>query len=74
MNIKELAQEIIESLEERRKGISYYNWATQREDFCQQSKGKGTKQYTLRRIDILQDELKQVKKDLINGKYDLKKE
>lgn len=73
MNIQELAKEIIDSLEERKKGKQYYNFATDKTDYYEQQRGKGTKQYTIRRIDILQDELKQMKKDIIAGKYDMKR-
>lgn len=73
MNIQEIAKEIIESLEERKKGTEYYNFVTGKIDYYEKARGKGTKQYTIRRIDILQDELKQMKKDIIEGKYDIKR-
>lgn len=71
MDIQELSKEIIDSLEERKKGKQYYNFATDKIDYYEKTRGKGTKQYTIRRIDILQDELKQMKKDIIAGKYDM---
>ena len=71
MDIRELSKEIIDSLEERKKGKEYYNFATEKIDYYEQTRGKGTKQYTIRRIAILQDELKQMKKDIIEGKYDM---
>ncbi len=73
MDIRELSKEIIDSLEERKKGKQYYNFATDKTDYYEQARGKGTKQYTIRRIDILQDELKQMKKDIIAGKYDMER-
>lgn len=73
MDIQELSKEIIDSLEERKKGKQYYNFATDKIDYYEKVRGKGTKQYTIRRIDILQDELKQMKKDIIAGKYDMER-
>ena len=73
MNIQEIAKEIIESLEERKKGTGHYNFVTGEIDYYEKARGKGTKQYTIRRIDILQDELKQMKKDIVEGKYDIKR-
>ena len=73
MDIQELSKEIIDSLEERKKGKQYYNFATDKIDYYEKARGKGTKQYTIRRIDILQDELRQMKKDIIAGKYDMKR-
>lgn len=73
MDIRELSKEIIDSLEERKKGKAYYNFATNETDYYEKTRGKGTKQYTIRRIDILQDELKQIKKDIIAGKYDMER-
>lgn len=72
MDIQELSKEIIESIEERKKGHKYYNFNTNKEENEEIIRGKGSKQYTIRRIDILQDELKQMKKDIISGKYNVK--
>ena len=73
MDIQELSKEIIDSLEERKKGKQYYNFVTDKTGYYEPTRGKGTKQYTIRRIDILQDELKQMKKDIIAGKYDIER-
>ena len=73
MDIQELSKEIIDSLEQRKKGHKYYNFSTEKAEVEEITRGKGTKQYTIRRIDILQDELKQMKKDIIAGRYDLKR-
>lgn len=40
---------------------------------CEPSRGKGTKAYTIRRINMLEDKLKELKKDLNAGKYDFKR-
>lgn len=74
MDIQELSKEIIGSLEKRKKGHEYYNFSTEKTEIEEIVRGKGSKQYTIRRIDVLQDELKQMKKDIIAGKYDVESE
>lgn len=73
MDIQELSKEIAESLKERKKGEKYYNIATGDTEYYEKARGKGTKLYTIRRIEVLQDELKQMKKDIIAGKYDMER-
>lgn len=72
--MESLLKEIKESLDLRRKGVKSTCWIDHewKDIQVQPSKGKGTKAYTIRRIDMLQDQLKQLKKDIQNGKYDFK--
>lgn len=74
--MEELLKEILESIKTRQKGVihSCYDWKTERyvNKTHQPERGIGTKAYTIRRIQMLEDKLKQLKKDLINGKYDFK--
>lgn len=74
--MEELLKEIQESLKVRQKGVTsqYYDYKEKvhKEVVYQPTKGKGTKAYTLRRINMLEDKLKELKKDLSSGKYDFK--
>ena len=53
MDIQELSKEIIDSLEERKKGKQYYNFATDKIDYYEKARGKGTKQYTIRKNQLI---------------------
>lgn len=74
--MEELLKEILDSIKTRQNGITnkYWNNKEQKYKECtfQPSKGKGTIAYTIRRIDILQDKLKELKADLKAAKYDFK--
>lgn len=74
--MEELLKEINESLKVRQNGLkySYYDYKEKCyvEGRKQPDKGVGTKAYTLRRINMLEDKLKGLKKELQEGKYDFK--
>ena len=74
--MKELLKEIEESVKTRQNGVPcrVYDYTQGRhiETRCIPSKGRGTKSYTIRRIDLLIDRLKELKADLKAGKYDYK--
>ena len=74
--MEELLKEIQQSLKTRQNGVKYcyYDWKNKQHVECikQPDKGIGTKAYTLRRINMLEDKLKELKKDLNAGKYDFK--
>lgn len=74
--MEELLIEIMRSLKVRQEGIECecYDYETKKyktKKFLP-SKGIGTKAYTIRRIQLLEDKLKELKSDLNKGKYDLK--
>lgn len=73
--MEELLKEIKESLNIRQHGIKTKYWSRDgwKEVIEQPQRGKGTKAYTIRRIDMLQDKLKELKVDILNGKYDYKR-
>lgn len=75
--MEKILKEIQDSIKTRQEGIKYecydYNKGCFVERRCQPNRGKGTVAYTTRRIDLLQDKLKELKKDLKEGKYDFKK-
>lgn len=72
--MEELLKEIKESLKARKQGIEYryydYKTKTYVEGRHTPYKGIGTKAYTIRRINMLEDKLKELKTELNNGKYD----
>ena len=72
--MEELLKEILESLETRRNGVKVKYWSGDgyKESVVSPQRGKGTIAYTVRRIDLLQDKLKELKQDLRDGKYDRK--
>lgn len=74
--MQELLNEILNSIKIRQNGVKkkYFDYKEQQfvESRFQPEKGIGTKAYTLRRIQILEDKLKELKKDLKTGKYDFK--
>lgn len=74
--MEELLKEIKDSLKTREEGVpfKYYDYTLKKdvETRITPERGKGTKAYTLRRINMLEDKLKELKKDLKNGKYDFK--
>lgn len=74
--MQELLNEILDSIKIRQKGVKRRHF-----DFKEQKivvsevlpeRGIGTKAYTLRRIQMLEDKLKELKRDLKTGKYDFK--
>ena len=71
-----LLKEIRESLETRQKGVKhiFYNWNEQKEEerYFEPERGKGTKSYTYRRIQMLKDKLNELKKEIDAGVYDFK--
>ena len=72
--MEELLKEIQDSIKTRQNGVKDKWWTTDgwKEVTVQPTRGKGTKAYTVRRIDMLQDKLMELKKDLMAGKYDFK--
>ena len=74
--MEELLKEILESLNARKNGVlkQYYDWNKKVfvEKRFQPDRGIGTKAYTIRRIQLLEDKLKELKQDLDKGKYDFK--
>lgn len=74
--MEELLKEILDSLKTRQKGVEYRYYDYDKKEYtegrCRPDRGKGTIAYTVRRIDLLQDKLKELKKDLKSGKYDFK--
>lgn len=72
----ELLEEILESIRIRKNGVKREGFDYYKQEFVEQydlpRRGIGTKNYTLRRIQLLEDKLKQLKKDLKSGKYDYK--
>lgn len=71
--MEELLKEIEDSLRTRIRGAEYKYYDYDKKCFvegrCKPQRGKGTKAYTIRRIDMLQDRLKELKEDLKNDKY-----
>lgn len=74
--IKALIKEIEDSLKERQNGVTYSYWDHMKKQYVeskhQPERGKGTKAYTMRRIQMVEDKLKELKKDLEKGKYDFR--
>lgn len=72
--MEELLKEIQDSIKTRQRGVKTKIWTKEgwKEVTVESSRGKGTKAYTIRRIEMLEDKLKELKKDLKNGKYDFK--
>lgn len=72
--MEELLKEIQESIKARQEGIETKYWTTEgwKEEKVEPMRGKGTIAYTIRRIDLLQDKLKELKKDLQQGKIKYK--
>ena len=74
--MEELLKEINESLKVRQNGLkySYYDYKSKCyvEGRKQPDRGIGTKAYTVRRINMLEDKLKKLKKELLEGRYDFK--
>ena len=70
--MEEILKEINESLKAMQKGTKQKWWTKDgwKEGYFRAERGIGTKAYTLRRIDILQDKLRELKKDIKDGKYD----
>ena len=70
--MEEIIKEINESLKVMQKGKKLKYWTSEgyKEDYFRPDRGIGTKAYTIRRIDILQDKLRELKKDIKDGKYD----
>ncbi len=70
--MEELLKEINKSLEAMKRGTKQRWWTKDgwKEDYFRPERGLGTKAYTIRRIEILQDRLKELKKDIKDGKYD----
>lgn len=70
----ELIEKIEKSLEIMQVGTMNEVWTKDgyKECRCRAERGIGTKAYTIRRIEILQDMLKELKKDIKDGKYDFK--
>lgn len=58
-------------LKQDKNGIKVKGW-NDVEYQRQPERGKGTIAYTVRRIQMLEDKLKELKKDLKAGKYDFK--
>lgn len=75
--MENLLKEIRESLRVRQHGVKhvFYNWNEQRDEvrYFEPQRVKGTKQYTYRRIQMLQDKLNELKKEIADGKYDFKR-
>lgn len=63
-------------LKQGKNGVDYEYWDYTLKKYVktkiEATRGKGTKAYTLRRINMLEDKLKELKKDLQAGKYDKK--
>ena len=76
--MEELLKEINKSLDVSKKGIEYSYYDYQEKAYVEgkyrPQRGIGTKAYTIRRIQLLEDKLKQLKKDIKDGKYDFKGE
>lgn len=74
--MEELLKEIMASLKVRREGKLVECWDYEKKTYIKKrfpaDRGIGTKAYTIRRIQLLEDKLKELKKDLNNGKYDFK--
>ena len=74
--MEELLKEIEESLEVSQKGVRYSYYDYKKGEYVEgktrPSKGIGTKAYTFRRIQVLEDKLKNLKNDIRSGKYDFK--
>ena len=66
----------MKSIKTRQEGIKYayydFNKKQYVEGKCLPGRGIGTKAYTIRRIQLLEDKLKELKQDLDKGKYDFK--
>lgn len=73
--IRMKCKEILDSIKTRQNGVKDKWWTSDglKEVTHQPERGKGTKAYTIRRINMLEDKLKELKKDLQEGKYDFKK-
>ena len=72
--MEELLKEIQESIKTRQEGVEIRYWTSEgwKEEKAEPTRGKGTIAYTIRRIDLLQDKLKELKKDLQTGKIKYK--
>lgn len=74
--MEKLVKEIKDSLEVMQKGVMRDVWT--RDGYkrvrCRAERGKGTKAYTIRRIEILQDMLKDLKNDIRSERYRFKGE
>ena len=74
--MEELLKEIDKSIVAMQKGVQKTIWT--REGYktiqCQADRGIGTKAYTIRRIEILQDKLKDLKNDIRSDRYRFKGE
>lgn len=72
--MEELLKEIMQSIKYRKNGIEEQSYDINLGKYITKkanpSKGKGTKAYITRRIDILIDKLQELKKDIKDGKYD----
>ena len=70
--MEELLKEIGKSIVAMQKGVQKTIWTSEgyKTIQCQADRGIGTKAYTIRRIEILQDKLKELKSDIKSGKYD----
>ena len=68
MERQNLLEEIEEALALREEGCTYtgYDGKEYKTDI---TRGKGSKQYIYRRIDMLRENLLQLKKDIQNGEY-----
>lgn len=72
--MEELLKEIQESIKVREEGVKTRYWSSEGwiEEKSEPARGKGTIAYTIRRIDLLQDKLRELKKDLQQGKIKYK--
>lgn len=69
--MEKILKEILESIKVRQKGAG--TWTHNGIIYYYQcNRGKGSKAYIIRRIDVLLDELKELKEDIKKGKYDCK--
>ena len=74
--MEELLKEIRDSLKARQNGIQYKYYDYTKKVYVEgrerPDKGIGTKAYTIRRIQMLEDKLKELKKEIASGKYDFR--
>jgi hypothetical protein len=74
--MEELIKEIQESIKTRKNGVVSQWWDYDVKGYVDKrhvpERGKGTIAYTVRRIQLLEDKLKELKRDLKSGKYDFR--